>query len=90
MIFDKDVFLLIFEMSPSVARLPLYRGDVVSLLGLVAALLPSLVSCPEQVVGAGDLHSPVLALHRRAQLLLAVAAVKAAPIEMVTRYKQVT
>ena len=81
------------QITPSMARLPLYRGDLVTLLGAVAALLPCLVRRPHHLLQAEgqqqDLHSPVFGIHRRAQLLMAVAALKAAPIQLLADRRKV-
>ncbi|KAF2356556.1 Protein of unknown function DUF4495, partial [Trinorchestia longiramus] len=76
------------QATPSDRRVTQYRGDVLSILAMVAALLPSLVQHPSELFQGTLHHSPVLPLHRRAQLLLAVAAVKVAPLPLLVKHKK--
>lgn len=76
------------QAEPSEFRLPQYRGDVVTILAFLATLAPSLVRCPSELFTGRLHHSVLLPLHRRAQLLLAVAALKAAPVEALAANKK--
>ncbi|XP_018009234.1 uncharacterized protein LOC108666817 [Hyalella azteca] len=76
------------QATPSDRRVLQYRGDVLAILGFVAALLPSLVRRPAELF-TGELHrSAVLPLHRRALLLLSIAAVKAAPLPVLVKHRK--
>lgn len=66
-------------------RLQHYKADVVAILTIVAATLPSLVASPTMLFSVRIHESVALPIHRRADLLLKVAALKCAPIENVAR-----
>ncbi|XP_069999945.1 uncharacterized protein KIAA0825 homolog [Penaeus vannamei] len=73
------------QIEPSDMRLQHYKADVVAILTIVAATLPSLVASPTMLFSVRIHESVALPIHRRADLLLKVAALKCAPIENVAR-----
>ena len=66
-------------------RLPQYRADIVAILTMTAALLPSLISTPAHLFDVQLHESSAFPIHRRASLLVKVAAVKCAPIEVLSK-----
>ncbi|KAG7172907.1 uncharacterized protein LOC121861211 [Homarus americanus] len=65
--------------------MPQYSADVVAILTVVAAFLPSLIASPTMLFSVRIHESVALPIHRRADLLLKVAALKCAPIEHLAR-----
>lgn len=66
-------------------RLQHYQADIIAILTIVAATLPSLVASPSMLFSVRIHESVALPIHRRADLILKVAALKCAPIENVSR-----
>ncbi|KAK4327864.1 hypothetical protein Pmani_001671 [Petrolisthes manimaculis] len=73
------------QIDPSEARLPQYRADIIAILTVVASLLPSLMPSPVLFFSVRLHESVALPLHRRADLLLKLAAIKSAPIELLAK-----
>lgn len=76
------------QIEASDVRLPQYSADVIAILTIVAAFLPSLVASPVMLFSVRIHESVALPIHRRADLLLKVAAVKCAPVENLARVFQ--
>lgn len=67
--------------------MPQYSADIVAILAIVAAFLPSLIASPVMLFSVRLHESVALPIHRRAELLLKVAALKCAPIENLARVR---
>ncbi|XP_045604276.2 LOW QUALITY PROTEIN: uncharacterized protein KIAA0825 homolog [Procambarus clarkii] len=73
------------QIEPSDVRMLQYSADIVAILTVVAAFLPSLIASPTMFFSVRIHESVALPIHRRADLLLKVAALKCAPIEILAR-----
>ncbi|XP_076041166.1 uncharacterized protein LOC143025411 [Oratosquilla oratoria] len=90
-IFTDSLSLLVTRyahIQPSEFRLTQYRADIVAILGIVASMLPSLITSPSLLFKVRLHESVALPIHHRANILLNVAALKAAPIECVAKVFQ--
>ena len=67
-----------------------YTADIIAILTLVAAFLPSLIASPVMLFSVRIHESVSLPIHRRADLLLKVAALKCAPIENLARVRHLS
>ncbi|KAG0701609.1 hypothetical protein GWK47_002897 [Chionoecetes opilio] len=76
------------QIEMSDVRVSQYCADVVAVLVVVASFLPSLLPSPVMLFCARIHESVALPIHRRADLLLKVAALKCAPIENLARVFQ--
>ena len=68
-------------------RQPQYCADIIAILTIVASFLPSLIASPVMLFSVRIHESVALPIHRRADLLLKVAALKCAPIENLARVR---
>nr|XP_053641956.1 uncharacterized protein LOC128695408 isoform X2 [Cherax quadricarinatus] len=73
------------QIEPSDVRMSQYSADIVAILTVIAAFLPSLIASPTMFFSVRIHESVALPIHRRADLLLKVAALKCAPIENLAR-----
>lgn len=73
------------QIEPTDVRMLQYSSDVVAILTIVAATLPSLIATPSMFFSVRIHESVALPIHRRAELLLKIAALKCAPIETLAR-----
>ncbi|XP_071529322.1 uncharacterized protein KIAA0825 homolog isoform X1 [Panulirus ornatus] len=76
------------QIEPSDMRMMQYSADIVAILTIVAAFLPSLITSPTMLFSVRIHESVALPIHRRADLLLKIASLKYAPIENVSRVFQ--
>lgn len=67
--------------------MPQYSADIVAILTVVASVLPSLIASPLMLYTVRIHESVALPIHRRAELLLKVAALKCAPVENLARVR---
>ncbi|KAK8384883.1 hypothetical protein O3P69_014449 [Scylla paramamosain] len=76
------------QIEMSDIRQPQYCADIIAILTIVASFLPSLIASPVMLFSVRIHESVALPIHRRADLLLKVAALKCAPIENLARVFQ--
>ncbi|KAK7067489.1 hypothetical protein SK128_019470, partial [Halocaridina rubra] len=72
-------------IEPSDVRMLQFSADVVAILTIIAATLPSLIATPCMFFSVRMHESVALPIHRRAELLLKIASLKCAPIENLAR-----
>ncbi|XP_064077813.1 uncharacterized protein KIAA0825 homolog isoform X2 [Macrobrachium nipponense] len=73
------------QIEHSDVRMSQYSADIVAILTIIAATLPSLIASPAMFFSVRIHESVALPIHRRAELLIKIAALKCAPIETIAR-----
>ncbi|XP_068208049.1 uncharacterized protein KIAA0825 homolog [Palaemon carinicauda] len=73
------------QIEQSDVRMSQYSADIVAILTIIAATLPSLIASPAMFFSVRIHESVALPIHRRAELLIKIAALKCAPIETIAR-----